>query len=78
MIVMGKVTDEKLRWAKYPLATEAIKTKTFKKRKAYYQRTTKHSDAYCHELAINDAIKVLKIRRMASLLPKPRSRKRKR
>lgn len=73
-----KIPEAKLRWAKYPLATEAVKTKTFAKHKAFLKRTTDHSDAWCHEKAIGEAQKVLKIRRMASLLPKTTGRKRKR
>lgn len=72
-----KVSDEKLRWAKYPLPSEAIKTKTFLKEKKRLMRTTDHSEAWCHEKAIDKARRVLKIRRMASLLPKTKSRARK-
>jgi len=66
--------DEKYRWARYPLPSEAIKTKTFHKEKKRLMRTTDHSEAWCHEKAITKAQRVLRIRRMARISKKRRKK----
>jgi len=61
-----KYEDKRERWARYPLATEAIKTKTYKKKLKLYMKKG-DSRAYANEKAINDAIKVLRRQRMKTL-----------